>query len=84
MKVRNTQTPPLDETQLLLAKGITLHPTLQTIADTQLLDLERSDKICRLPSTILNMYHHALVSKLKAFKERCQIQNPEVTSSRAN
>ncbi len=84
MKVRDSQTFSPDEIQLLLTKQVRLHPTLQAIADDQLLNLERSDKLCRLPSTILDMYHREIFVKLKVFFERCQHQTTVVTSHANN
>lgn len=56
----NKNEPTTDTIQYYLALGLVLHPTLKSIFDRQLYELEQKGKVRLLPSTILIMYNRKL------------------------
>lgn len=65
MGFRRKKVTVIEYIQLLIAKGVLIHPTLLNQYFDELTKLKNNNKICLTPTTLLNNYHHSLLQKIK-------------------
>jgi hypothetical protein len=80
MKIRHSRAFELDTILTAELRGAILHPDLHAAIHTELEELERKDKLCRLPTTLLDNYSRSMERRIELLQERCRKQSAMLLS----
>lgn len=75
MRVRRTKHISLEEILLAEINGAILHPDLYEAMLEEYANLERSDKLCRVPSMLFETYHVTMEQRVAMFKASWEQKN---------
>lgn len=71
MKVRNSKTTKIDNVQLLISRGVTLHPDLHQATLAEYEHLDQKGRLCLLPETVLELYSNRIRNRVNALLACC-------------